>query len=127
MIEPGRSAREHEKNWLGDPTGMPAGGSRWQRQARRLCSGRAMESGRRSSPNKSLPTAAGQQHCLVTDRFSRWSTKPTSGLGSIDILVNNAGVIEPIAALVQSDPAAWRRSIEVNLTGAYHAARAVLR
>jgi 3-oxoacyl-[acyl-carrier protein] reductase len=41
-------------------------------------------------------------------------------------LVNNAGVIEPIDALVQSDPAAWGRSIEINLIGAYHAARATL-
>jgi NAD(P)-dependent dehydrogenase (short-subunit alcohol dehydrogenase family) len=47
-------------------------------------------------------------------------------LGNIDILVNNAGVIEPIGALVQSDPAAWRRSIEVNLVGAYHTAHATL-
>jgi NAD(P)-dependent dehydrogenase (short-subunit alcohol dehydrogenase family) len=47
-------------------------------------------------------------------------------LGSIDILVNNAGVIEPIGALVQSDPAAWARSIEVNLVGAYHTAHATL-
>jgi NAD(P)-dependent dehydrogenase (short-subunit alcohol dehydrogenase family) len=47
-------------------------------------------------------------------------------LGSIDILVNNAGIIEPIGTLVQSDPAAWARSIEVNLVGAYHTARATL-
>jgi len=47
-------------------------------------------------------------------------------LGNIDILVNNAGIIEPIGTLAQSDPAAWRRSIEVNLVGAYHTARATL-
>src|SRR6202790_527601 len=47
-------------------------------------------------------------------------------LGSVDILVNNAGVIEPIGALVQSDPAAWGRSIEVNLLGSYHTAHATL-
>jgi NAD(P)-dependent dehydrogenase (short-subunit alcohol dehydrogenase family) len=47
-------------------------------------------------------------------------------LGGIDILVNNAGVIEPIGGLAQSDPAVWRRSIEVNLVGAYHTARATL-
>lgn len=47
-------------------------------------------------------------------------------LGRIDILVNNAGVIEPIGALAQSDPTAWRRGIEVNLVGAYHTARATL-
>jgi 3-oxoacyl-[acyl-carrier protein] reductase len=47
-------------------------------------------------------------------------------LGIIDILVNNAGVIEPIGLLAGSDPAEWRRSIEVNLLGAYHTARAAL-
>jgi NAD(P)-dependent dehydrogenase (short-subunit alcohol dehydrogenase family) len=47
-------------------------------------------------------------------------------LGSVDIFVNNAGVIEPIGALAESDPAAWKRSIEVNLLGAYHTARATL-
>jgi 3-oxoacyl-[acyl-carrier protein] reductase len=47
-------------------------------------------------------------------------------LGNIDILVNNAGVIEPISSLVQSDLAAWGRIIEINLLGAYHAARATL-
>jgi 3-oxoacyl-[acyl-carrier protein] reductase len=46
--------------------------------------------------------------------------------GPPDILVNNAGVIEPIGPLAQSDPANWRRNIEVNLIGAYHALRAVL-
>jgi NAD(P)-dependent dehydrogenase (short-subunit alcohol dehydrogenase family) len=41
-------------------------------------------------------------------------------------LVNNAGVIEPIGALAETDPDAWKRSIEVNLVGAYHTARATL-
>jgi NAD(P)-dependent dehydrogenase (short-subunit alcohol dehydrogenase family) len=47
-------------------------------------------------------------------------------LGRIDFLVNNAGVIEPIGALVQSDPVALGRNIEVNLVGAYDTARAAL-
>ena len=46
--------------------------------------------------------------------------------GPPDILVNNAGVIEPIGSLVQSDPAAWRRNVGVNLIGPYHVLRAVL-
>ncbi len=46
--------------------------------------------------------------------------------GRIDALVNNAGVIEPIARLAESDPAAWARAVAVNLTGAYHGCRAVL-
>lgn len=46
--------------------------------------------------------------------------------GPPDILVNNAGIIEPIGALAASDPAQWRRNIEINLLGAYHTVRAVL-
>lgn len=46
--------------------------------------------------------------------------------GRPDILVNNAGVIEPIGLLARSDPAAWRRNIEVNLVGAYNVVRATL-
>ncbi len=47
-------------------------------------------------------------------------------LGGIDILINNAGVIEPIAEVATSDPAAWAQNISINLVGAYHAVRAVL-
>jgi NAD(P)-dependent dehydrogenase (short-subunit alcohol dehydrogenase family) len=46
--------------------------------------------------------------------------------GTIDILVNNAAIVEPIGFLADSDPAAWRRNIEINLIGAYHAVRATL-
>lgn len=47
-------------------------------------------------------------------------------LGGLDILINNAGVIEPIADLATSDPAAWARNIQINLVGAYNVVRAVL-
>jgi NAD(P)-dependent dehydrogenase (short-subunit alcohol dehydrogenase family) len=46
--------------------------------------------------------------------------------GGLDILVNNAGVIEPIAEIASSDPAAWARNIQINLIGAYNVVRAVL-
>ncbi|HYD07293.1 MAG TPA: SDR family oxidoreductase [Reyranella sp.] len=46
--------------------------------------------------------------------------------GGLDILVNNAGVIEPIAELASSDPAAWARSIQINLIGGYNVVRAVI-
>jgi NAD(P)-dependent dehydrogenase (short-subunit alcohol dehydrogenase family) len=46
--------------------------------------------------------------------------------GKIDALINNAGVIDPVAITADSDPAAWARSIEINLIGAYYAIRAVL-
>jgi len=47
-------------------------------------------------------------------------------LGGLDLLVNNAGIIEPIADLATSDPAAWSNNIQINLVGAYNVVRAVL-
>ena len=47
--------------------------------------------------------------------------------GRIDILVNNAGVLGDVAPIWESDPARFRRVIEVNLVGAYLVTRAVVR
>lgn len=40
--------------------------------------------------------------------------------GRLDLLVNNAGVIEPIARLEDSDPAAWDEAVDINVKGVYH-------
>ncbi|WP_415914089.1 SDR family NAD(P)-dependent oxidoreductase [Paraburkholderia sp. J12] len=45
--------------------------------------------------------------------------------GAVDILVNNAGQAQA-APFVQTDLALWRRMLDVNLTGAFLCARAVL-
>jgi len=50
----------------------------------------------------------------------------TRSFGRPDILINNAGVIEPIAMLAESDPAAWAKNVQINLVGAYNIVRAVL-
>jgi NAD(P)-dependent dehydrogenase (short-subunit alcohol dehydrogenase family) len=47
--------------------------------------------------------------------------------GGVDILVNNAGVDGPRAAGWEQTPDAWRRVLEINLTGAYLCAREALR
>lgn len=49
-----------------------------------------------------------------------------SHFGPVDVLVNNAGVIDPIARLDESDPAAWGQVVDINLKGVYHGLRAVL-
>lgn len=49
-----------------------------------------------------------------------------STFGGIDVLINNAGLIDPIAHLADSDPEEWRRVMDVNVTGVYNGARAVL-
>jgi 3-oxoacyl-[acyl-carrier protein] reductase len=46
--------------------------------------------------------------------------------GPIDILINGAGIQGPIGPTVDADPAAWDEVIQVNLTGAFYACRAVL-
>lgn len=44
--------------------------------------------------------------------------------GGVDILVNNAGIDGPRALAADSDPAEWRRVLEVDLIGAYYCAQA---
>ena len=44
----------------------------------------------------------------------------------IDILVNNAGVIEPLAHLIDSDPAIWGMAADINYKGVYHGMRAAI-
>ena len=46
--------------------------------------------------------------------------------GGIDVLVNNAGLFR-VRPLAELDAAAWRATIDTNLTGAYFATRAVVR
>lgn len=48
-------------------------------------------------------------------------------IGPIDLLVDSAGVIEPEEVPVwEADPQHWRRVVEVDLVGAFHAVRAVV-
>jgi NAD(P)-dependent dehydrogenase (short-subunit alcohol dehydrogenase family) len=44
----------------------------------------------------------------------------------LDVLINNAGVIEPIARLSETDPAAFARAVQINLSGVFHGMRAAI-
>ncbi len=44
-------------------------------------------------------------------------------LGGLDLLVNNAGIAGPTAAVEDIDPAEWRRTVNVNLTGHFYCTR----
>jgi 3-oxoacyl-[acyl-carrier protein] reductase len=48
----------------------------------------------------------------------------TSRFGPVDLLVNNAGVFDYVAH-TETTPEIWRRTLEVNLTGAYYVTWAV--
>lgn len=66
--------------------------------------------------------------CDVSDGASvaEAAAAVTARWGGTDILVNNAGLIEPIARIEDTDPAAWHQVIAVNLMGPLYAIRAVL-
>ena len=49
-----------------------------------------------------------------------------AAFGGLDIVVNNAGVIDPVARLGESDPAAWSQAIDINVKGVYHGIRAAV-
>ncbi len=77
-------------------------------------------------------TATGGKALAITCDVSAYSDvehavdECVARFGGIDILVNNAGVIEPIALIGDSDPAAWSHVVDINLKGVYYGYRAVL-
>lgn len=74
---------------------------------------------RRSARDVDLPIAA---DVAVSFQIE----KALAGIQAPDLVVHAAGVIEPIAALVESDPQVWRRNVDVNLVGLYHTLRFAL-
>jgi short-subunit dehydrogenase len=74
-----------------------------------------------------LPTASAHWHVDVTDdaAMARVAREVRGRLGPASVVVANAGVAEG-GPFVDSDPASWRRVIEVNLVGSAITARAFL-
>jgi 3-oxoacyl-[acyl-carrier protein] reductase len=79
-----------------------------------------------------LIRAQGGDALAVTADVSQWDdvcravSYAAEQMGPIDILVNNAGIQSPIGPLIENDPAAWAHTINVNLLGTFHCAKAVL-
>jgi len=57
---------------------------------------------------------------------TRMAERTVGAFGRIDILVNNAGIGGPTARLTETTLAQWQETIDINLTGAWLATRAVL-
>lgn len=79
-----------------------------------------------------LAREIGEKALAITCDVSSWSQVRAAvdqaawRFGGVDVLVNNAGVIEPIAMLRDTDPAAWSKALDINLKGVFHGMRAVL-
>ncbi len=75
---------------------------------------------------RALPRARGLA-CDVCDESAVDAAleRAAEGFGAIDVLVNNAGAAES-APFARTDPALWRRMLEVNLTGVFLCTRAVI-
>lgn len=44
----------------------------------------------------------------------------------IDILVNNAAILGPVSFLADTNPDAWRKTLDINLNGSFYCAKAVV-
>ncbi|MEI8197274.1 MAG: glucose 1-dehydrogenase [Phycisphaerae bacterium] len=64
--------------------------------------------------------------CNVADRqqVEAMVEKVTATFGRIDVLVNNAGIC-PFVDVMQMSPQVWQKTIDVNLTGAFHCTQLV--
>ncbi len=78
-----------------------------------------------------IESFGGRSYVKVCDISDEVSVKEAvsfalNACGSIDVLVNNAGVQPPIGLFTDTDVAAWKKNVEINLFGALHCTRAVL-
>ena len=46
--------------------------------------------------------------------------------GPLDVFIGNAGLLDPISHLADADPAAWGKTIDVNLKGVFNGMRAAM-
>jgi NAD(P)-dependent dehydrogenase (short-subunit alcohol dehydrogenase family) len=87
---------------------------------------------RETASELTAASADGERHATrhvdVTDEASIAAALAADQqeFGRIDAFVNNAGILGEIVPLWETDPARFRRVIEVNLIGAYLCLRAVL-
>ena len=78
-----------------------------------------------------IETAGGQALAVTTDVADLASVQKAvdetaARFAGLDILVINAGVSPPKSEVAESDPVVWSQTVAINLTGAYHCAKAAI-
>jgi NAD(P)-dependent dehydrogenase (short-subunit alcohol dehydrogenase family) len=66
--------------------------------------------------------------CDVADRaqVATMFDDALAAMGWLDVLVNNAGIAGPTARCEAVEPAAWERTLAVNITGQFHCAQVAI-
>ena len=76
--------------------------------------------------------ARGGEVAIAHADVSRWidvadaARELQTALGDVDVVVANAGIVGDLAPVETLEPASWARVIGVNLTGAFHIAKAAV-
>ena len=78
-----------------------------------------------------IEAAGGQALAVTTDVADLASVQKAvdetaARFGGLDILVINAGVSPKKSEVAESDPVVWSQTVAINLTGAYHCAKAAI-
>ena len=78
-----------------------------------------------------IETAGGQALAVTTDvadlaSVQKAVNETAARFGGLDILVINAGVSPKKSEVAESDPVVWSQTVAINLTGAYHCAKAAI-
>jgi NAD(P)-dependent dehydrogenase (short-subunit alcohol dehydrogenase family) len=84
-----------------------------------------------NSVSKEVASAGGRALPLTVDVADYASVEAATRAahawgGGLAGIVNNAGIIDPIGRIGDTDPSAWARLIDVNVTGPYNGVRAAL-
>ena len=59
------------------------------------------------------------------DRVSSATARTVAEMGGVDILVANAGIAGANATVIDTDPAEWRRVIDIDLNGVFYCCKAI--
>ncbi|MCL7978737.1 MAG: SDR family NAD(P)-dependent oxidoreductase, partial [marine benthic group bacterium] len=91
----------------------------------------ARDSGEIAAVVSEIESAGGRARGMVADVNSQadldlWLEDTQAEFGSIDIFVNNASMLGPRVAIESYPEEAWRQVIDVNLNGAFLAAKTVI-